>query len=204
MSEVITMRPKSSFLEEGFIEFCKFLKERNVTKILEIGSYAGESLMMYKKYLGKDVLVVSIDPWDKLDDENDLIHNNDFNKVEQLYNANTLNERNIVKCKMYSQDISNMFSDGFFDCLYVDGLHTYEQVKIDLLCYKSKVKEGGLICGHDYDIEYTDKQRAEIRDFEGNDRLRKAVSKAVNEIVGKPNLTFGDSSWVKLNLDINK
>jgi hypothetical protein len=198
MSEVITMRPKGSFLEEGFIEFCKFLKEQNVTKILEIGSYAGESLMMYKKYLGENVLVVSIDPWDKLDDENDLIHNNDFNKVEQIYNANTLNERNIVKCKLYSQHIVDMFADGFFDCLYVDGLHTYDQVKLDLQLFRLKVRKGGLICGHDYDIEYTDKQIAEIRDFEGNDKLRKAVSKAVDEVIGKPDQTFGDSSWSHL------
>jgi hypothetical protein len=199
MSEVITMRPKGSFLERGFIDFCEFLKSQKVRKILEIGSYAGESLMMYKKYLGPDVLVVSVDPWHELHDENDLIHNNDFKRVEEIYNTNTLNERNIVKCKMYSQDISSMFSDGYFDCLYVDGLHTYEQVKLDLRCYKSKVKPGGLICGHDYEIEYTDKQLDEIRDFEGNDRLRKAVTKAVNEVVGKPELRFGDSSWAKLN-----
>jgi hypothetical protein len=88
-----------------------------------------------------------------------------------------------------------MFANDYFDCLYVDVLHTYNQVKIDLELYVSKVKSNGIISGHDYEIEYTDKQRAEILNFEGNDRLRKAVSKAVNEVVGVPEFTFGDSSW---------
>ena len=88
-----------------------------------------------------------------------------------------------------------MFADDYFDCLYVDGLHTNIQVKMDLELYVSKVKQGGIIAGHDYEIEYTEKQRQEILNFEGNDRLRKAVSAAVNEVVGIPEFTFGDSSW---------
>ena len=195
MSQVIEMRPEGSFLHEGFLEFCEFLKQRGVTRILEIGSYAGESINMFKSVLGEDVLVVGIDPWDALHDENDLIHNSDFQPVERKFNDAVLKHKNVVKCKMYSQDIADMFADGYFDCLYVDGLHTYEQVKIDLTHFVSKVKPGGVIAGHDYEIEYTDKQRAEILNFEGNDRLRKAVSAAVNEVVGTPEFTFGDSSW---------
>jgi len=193
--QVIKMRPEGSFLHEGFLEFCNFLKQRNVKRILEIGSYAGESINMFKQVLGDDILIVAIDPWDTLEDENDLIHQNDFNQVEQVFNDAVLSQKQIVKCKVYSQDLVDMFADGYFDCLYVDGLHTYEQVKIDLELYVSKVKSQGIISGHDYEIEYTEKQRQEILNFEGNDRLRKAVSKAVREVVGEPEYTFGDSSW---------
>ena len=196
--QVIKMRPEGSFLHEGFLEFCNFLKQRNVKRILEIGSYAGESINMFKQVLGDDVVIVAIDPWDTLDDENDLIHENDFHQVERVYNEAVLSHQRIVKCKLYSQDIADMFADEYFDWLYVDGLHTYKQVKIDLELYVSKVKENGIISGHDYEIEYTDKQRQEILNFEGNDRLRKAVSKAVNEVVGIPEFTFGDSSWATL------
>lgn len=194
-TEIIKMRPEGSFLHEGFLDFCNFLKERNVKRILEIGSYAGESINMFKSILGEDVVIVAIDPWHELHDENDLIHESDFQPVERLFNDNVLKHTNIVKCKIYSQDIADMFADEYFDCLYVDGLHTYEQVKIDLQFYVSKVKTGGIISGHDYEIEYTDKQRAEILNFEGNDRLRKAVSSAVKEVAGIPQYTFGDSSW---------
>jgi len=194
-TQIIEMRPEGSFLHEGFLEFCHFLKERNVKRILEIGSYAGESINMIKSILGEDVIVVGIDPWDELHDENDLIHASDFQPVERKFNEATLKHKNIVKCKLYSQDVVDMFADDYFDCLYVDGLHTNIQVKMDLELYVSKVMEGGIIAGHDYEIEYTEKQRQEILNFEGNDRLRKAVSAAVNEVVGIPEFTFGDSSW---------
>ena len=194
-TQVIKMRPIGSFLHEGFQDFCQFLKQHNVKRILEIGSYAGESITLFKQILGENVLIVSIDPWDTLEDENDLIHQNDFNRVEAVFNDTVISYKHLVKCKLYSQDIVDMFTDEYFDCLYVDGLHTYEQVKIDLELYVSKVKTGGIISGHDYAIEYTDKQRAEILNFEGNDRLRKAVTRAVNEVVGVPDYAFGDSSW---------
>lgn len=195
---VIEMRPKGSFLHEGFVDFCEFLRDNSVKRILEIGAYAGESLSLYKEIIGEDVLVVCIDPYDTLDDENDLIHNSNFSPVEDKFNEATGKWSKYVKCKMYSQDIHGMFADGFFDCLYVDGLHTYNQVKLDLQNYISKVRHGGLIAGHDFEIAYTNKQRDEIIDFEGNDKLRKAVSAAVREIVGEPEFLFGDSSWAKI------
>ena len=67
-TQIIEMRPEGSFLHEGFLEFCHFLKERNVKRILEIGSYAGESINMIKSILGEDVIVVGIDPWENSSD----------------------------------------------------------------------------------------------------------------------------------------
>lgn len=206
IQKVIEMRPEGSFLKNGFIEFCNFLKEHNVKRILEIGSYAGESVKMYKEILGPDVLVVSIDPWDELNDEHDLIHNTDLKPVERKFNDVTLNMQNIVKCKAYSQDIADMFADGYFDCVYIDGLHTYDQVKLDFKNYINKVKSGGIIAGHDYMIDYTQQQINEIIDFDNNHMLRKEVTKAVSDSLSeytagdeyKPNYVFGDSSWASI------
>ena len=192
---MIEMRPEGSFLREGFLDYCDYLKKNNVKKILEIGSYAGESIRMMKEVLGEDVMIVAIDPWDELIDDNDLINETDLSLVEEAFNAETLSVKNLVKCKYYSQDIVDLFKDEYFDCLYVDGLHTYEQVKLDLELFTSKVKQGGVISGHDYLIKYTDKQREEIIDFDKNHKLRLEVSRAVNEVVGLPHLTFVDSSW---------
>ena len=64
------------------------------------------------------------------------------------------------------------------DMLYIDGVHTYDQVKKDIENYKSIVKPGGLICGHDY-----------CPAFQG-------VMDAVDEAFGKPDLTFVDNSWL--------
>lgn len=54
--------------------------------------------------------------------------------------------------------------DGELDFVYIDGLHDYESVKNDILLFEKKVRAGGLICGHDYNL--------------------RGVKKAVNEIYG--------------------
>lgn len=38
--------------------------------------------------------------------------------------------------------------------IFIDGLHTYEQVLIDCKNFYSKVKVGGIFAGHDYNTIY--------------------------------------------------
>ena len=62
--------------------------------------------------------------------------------------------------------------------VYIDALHTYDGVKSDINLYKSKIKLGGFICGHDYDNNW------------------KEVIRAVDETLGKPEYIFDDFSWM--------
>ena len=41
--------------------------------------------------------------------------------------------------------------EGSLDLCFIDADHTYEGVSKDILAYQSKVKKGGIFCGHDYD-----------------------------------------------------
>jgi len=50
----------------------------------------------------------------------------------------------------YSYNVFSEFSDNYFDFVYIDGAHDYENVMKDLSCVFPKVKVGGLIAGHDY------------------------------------------------------
>jgi len=43
------------------------------------------------------------------------------------------------------------------DFVYIDGNHDYEFVKEDIELWTPKIKKGGLVSGHDYDIPYTAK-----------------------------------------------
>ncbi len=49
-----------------------------------------------------------------------------------------------------STHIATGMFDGYFDFVYIDAQHMYEQVLADLIAWWPKVKFGGLLCGHDY------------------------------------------------------
>jgi hypothetical protein len=51
-----------------------------------------------------------------------------------------------------STEIVNSFDDNYFDWIYIDTSHTYENTKKELEMYSKKVKEFGIIAGHDFSI----------------------------------------------------
>ncbi len=65
-----------------------------------------------------------------------------------------------------SEEAHEDVPDGELDFVYIDGNHEYEYVKRDIELYEPKVKDGGLIAGHDYNLYEND------------------VNKAVHEIYG--------------------
>lgn len=54
--------------------------------------------------------------------------------------------------RMTSDEAVTQIPDSSLDFVFIDGLHTYEQVTIDCQNYYPKVKQGGLFAGHDYTI----------------------------------------------------
>ena len=42
------------------------------------------------------------------------------------------------------------FKDGYFDWIYIDSSHEYGHTRQELLLSRNKVKEDGIICGHDW------------------------------------------------------
>jgi len=66
-----------------------------------------------------------------------------------------------------------------FDVVYIDGMHQYAQVKKDILNYRVVVNRGGFVTGHDYGGGWVG-----------------YVDKAVDDIYGKPDVVFNDTSWL--------
>lgn len=72
-----------------------------------------------------------------------------------------------------SPDYSHIFGVGFFDFIYIDAGHTYEEVKDDLNGWWPKLRVGGTFMGDDYMVA---------------DEHGYGVIAAVNEFVQKNNL----------------
>jgi hypothetical protein len=71
------------------------------------------------------------------------------NKVKNRF-ANQLEFGNVVINHNFSQDAVGHFPDHYFDWIYIDTTHSYAQTKLELELYAPKVKQGGIIAGHDY------------------------------------------------------
>jgi hypothetical protein len=115
-------------------------------------------------------------------DEKDSASYSDYTEVEQHFDLRTSAYPNIQKMKGYSTDFQ-------IDCdaIYIDGRHSYEGVKEDILHWQPFVKS--IISGHDYYLEDTQL-------YKDSPHVQ-GVIKAVREVLGEADSTYSDFSWLK-------
>lgn len=57
------------------------------------------------------------------------------------------------------------FDDGAFDLVYLDAGHDFDDVMRDISAWRSKVRPGGILCGHDYSAAFPGVIRAVLEEF---------------------------------------
>lgn len=165
----------------GLTELISYLSSHLLTpnnKMIEIGSYMGESTMMFASS-GIFSTIFSIEPHTGIEEFNDLF-GYEWDVVKKEYETNTRFFDNITHIKDFSHNIHDTFDNNSIDFIYIDGGHDYESIKNDLKLYLPKLKKNGIIAGHDY----------EPTGWPG-------VVRAIHEIIGEPDVIFSDSSWIK-------
>jgi len=76
-----------------------------------------------------------------------------YQLVRKKFSSEIKEDRVIIK-RDFSHVVLKEFDDNYFDWVYIDGSHYYDDIKKDLeLCYL-KVKPDGFITGDDYDSEH--------------------------------------------------
>lgn len=176
---VIIMRPEES--KFALRNLCNDLKALGkINKIVEIGSYMGESAEIFAQEF-PDVPITCIDPWLAGYDDKDSASHSDFSFVEHQFDLRTSQYPNIKKYKGFSSNIKIPCS-----VIYIDGNHSYEAVKEDILGWSKYVSVA--ICGHDY---YEDEEFLKIHPHVAG------VKKAIIETIGVPDIIYPDGSWLK-------
>lgn len=131
-------------------------------KILEIGSWAGQSTILWAtacKRKNKGI-VYCIDTWTSSSNAPEIMkravkNNRIFNLF--LYNIEVSGLKScIVPLKGSSNIIAEILKPETFDFVYIDGDHAYTQFKKDLLNYMKFVKINGIICGDDLELNLDD------------------------------------------------
>lgn len=164
---------------ENTVEFCKKTAKIPISLVVEIGSYVGDSTRIFATNFDQ---VVAIDPWDtsgKNKTDGDTIYESFSPAIEKQFDELIKDFPNIKKMKMTGDLAIEHFEDESIDMVYIDALHTYEDVKNDIEKWFLKVKIGGIVAGHDYQ------------------KIFPGVIKAVEEFFGKkPDFLGEDTSWV--------
>lgn len=164
----------------GLEDLVKHINKNSDTKnlsMIEIGSYAGESTEIFAKHFG---LVTSIDPFINNYDPTDITCKfMELEKVYYLFKETISKYENINHIRATSDDAVKLLKEKKYDFIYIDGLHTYEQIKADITNYLPLLNPNRFIGGHDYHANWP------------------GVISGINKLLGEPDLVFSDTSWIK-------
>jgi predicted O-methyltransferase YrrM len=146
----------------------------NRDNMVEIGSYAGHSTVIFARYFKR---VTAVDPWKNGYDPKDACSKDiPMEEVFVDFKYRIHGNKWIDYIKGTSRFAVEEFMDGSLDFVYIDGCHLYEAVKQDLELWIPKIKTSGHIGGHDY-----------VGGWPG-------VVRAVNEKFTPK--VFGDGNWL--------
>jgi hypothetical protein len=141
------------FLIDGFInqlgmqsEILSMMFEEYNGDAIEIGARLGKTTVELLKVAKKfDRNIVVIDPWSG-DQEGGK-------KEFEKFKTNTRKYNNLIVHRMRSQDALDVLSGIQYCYCFIDGLHTFEGCKTDLLNVYKTISVGGVVCVDD--TQYT-------------------------------------------------
>lgn len=145
-------------VESEFEELLKILKPYTPGKLLEIGSYHGGSALAFRD-LGFDVSCIEIAPTPE------LLSVEGITVIE----GDSSNHKLIDRRKR-------------FDVLFIDGDHSYSQVKTDYETWSPLIVSGGLIVFHDIvDSELHKQQLCEVPRFWNEIKIGKEYIEIIHD-----------------------
>ena len=120
----------------------------------EIGVYKGKFFERIIELTNPKKLIL-VDAWDisVMRDNSDSHKSNTQYNFDLLYSHvyNKFKHKNIVEIiRKNSNEALESFTDGYFDWIYIDASHNYEDVLNDLELSRLKCKKDGIIAGDDY------------------------------------------------------
>lgn len=138
-------------------EVIKRTRGIDMPSVAEIGVYRGD--MARRLLIHPNLRLTMIDPWGEYIAES-------YKATGDEYAGHTTEEWDTIKAKALdavswakgrvkiyqgtSEGAAEYFADDFFDVAFIDGDHSYEQTKKDILAWWPLVAPGGYLGGHDY------------------------------------------------------
>lgn len=138
---------------------------------VEIGSWMGGSARIIAPHSGR---LFCVDPWSSF-------YVSDIGELnpEEMFSLFCMNVQDylfdrVIPCRGLSATWSRIWTIPI-DFLFIDGDHSYEGVISDIRGWLPRMREGGIILGHDYSLP--------------------GVANAVDEIFDKVHIVSGTTFW---------
>ena len=151
---------------------------------VEVGTSAGINAEKVLKYWKEIEVLHCVDCWLTYKEYTDFIEDDDQTILRNYCMRIATDNPKMNIITDLSVEAAKKFEDKSVDFVYIDANHAYKYVKQDIDAWLPKVKNGGIIGGHDWDwTDVTDNRRLAVKD-------------AVEE-------TFGLASEGKVNYHVN-
>lgn len=123
-------------------------------KVVELGVFKGEFSEEIRTRMNPKELYL-VDIWEGEFGSGDKDGNNhtivkDMKEIYLNIKNKYISYDNIFIYRKNSIDFLNSFADNYFDMIYVDADHSYEAVTKDMELSFKKIKNSGILTGHDY------------------------------------------------------
>jgi len=152
-------------------EIAVFLKKFNFKILCEVGVRDGENLCDIIK--AEPTEMVAVDIWKEdvnFRSRNPLCFSQaDLDRQLNVIIGLQKTYPFIKIIRNLSTEAAKQFPDGYFDYVYIDADHSYEAVRDDIKAWYPKVKQFGVLGGHDY--------------IRNSDKIFEGVNRAVNEFI---------------------
>lgn len=143
--------------------YTEMVKRYDNAKFVEIGCWRGRSACYLAVEIfnsNKNIQLYCVDTWLGSEEHKDMDVIKD-NKLYDEFLGNIEPVKHIVTpVRNASLEAVKTFEDNYFDFIFIDASHDYENVLADLRAWYPKLKTGGYFAGHDYGNTWTGVNRA--------------------------------------------
>jgi predicted O-methyltransferase YrrM len=116
-------------------------------RVVEIGSWKGRTAVAIRAGLASSAELWAVDTWEG--DEGIFAFGLDPHAAYEDFKRNT-SGLDIAEIRASSLDAARRFEDRSLDWVFIDADHAYRAVRADIAAWAPKLRDGGLLSGHDY------------------------------------------------------
>ncbi len=143
----------------------ELMAQHNYRHVAEVGCKEGKTTE-YLLSAFDDATVIAVDPFENVPNPGESYDSWDYGAIKEEFHRRTDEYGERVSLFVgLSVPVSKHIEDGSLDLVFIDAAHDEDNVYDDIEAWFPKVREGGLVAGHDFQHKFPGVHRAVARHF---------------------------------------